>query len=73
MAAPIAVHRIDERGGRRVTARQSGIEQPLGRAYRDADLAEFIRRVGVQDPKLLIDDPETVEWLTDPPHIWTTE
>ncbi|MEU1355309.1 hypothetical protein ABZ410_15615 [Streptomyces cinnamoneus] len=73
MAAPISVHRIDARGGRRVTARQGGVEQSLGRACCDADLVEFMRRVGVQDPELLLDDPETVEWLTDPAHQWTTQ
>ncbi|GAA0347011.1 hypothetical protein [Streptomyces blastmyceticus] len=56
-----------------MTARRGGVEQPIGRAYRDADLVEFMRRIGVQDPELLLDDPETVEWLTDPPHQWATQ
>ncbi|WP_414167196.1 hypothetical protein ACMATS_06180 [Streptoverticillium reticulum] len=54
-----------------MTARRGGVEQPLGRAYQDTDLVEFMRRVGLPEDEALLDDPETVQWLDDPPHEWT--
>ncbi|MFJ8042360.1 hypothetical protein ACIRBX_17905 [Kitasatospora sp. NPDC096147] len=45
--------------------------RPVGRAESEADVAEFIRRAGVEDPDL--DDPELVEWLGGGREVWSPE
>ncbi|MFE1949989.1 hypothetical protein ACFW9D_05905 [Streptomyces sp. NPDC059524] len=56
--APIIVHPPLGTGGRRVTARG----RILGLAYSDADVIEFLRRAGLDDPEPLLDDPAWVKW-----------
>lgn len=56
--APIIVHPPLGTGGRRVTARG----QILGLAHSDADVVEFLRRAGLEDPEALLDDPAWVKW-----------
>ncbi|AVZ74409.1 hypothetical protein SLUN_21825 [Streptomyces lunaelactis] len=52
--APMVVHRISPSGGRRLTVRVEGDEQILGLARSDADVIEFLRRAGVEDPDELV-------------------
>ncbi len=66
--APIVVHQPSATGGRRVTARG----QILGLAHSDADLVEFLRRAGVEEPEQVIDDEAWVEWRGARPHDWGT-
>ncbi|MEU3743466.1 MULTISPECIES: hypothetical protein [unclassified Streptomyces] len=56
--APIIVHALSPTGGRRVTARG----QILGLAHSDADVIEFLRRAGLPDAEVLLDDPAWVKW-----------
>ncbi|MCZ4103206.1 hypothetical protein [Streptomyces sp. H39-C1] len=71
-SAPIVVHRLSPSGGRRVTARARDVEQILGVAYNDRDVLEFLRRVGIDDPAPLLDQPHWVEWRGGRPHQWAT-
>ncbi|MEV6672850.1 hypothetical protein [Streptomyces sp. NPDC051162] len=71
MAAPIRVHRPTAGGGRRVTVRRHGVDHPLGMAYRDADVVEFLRRAGMADVgEEVLDDAESVGWEGAGPHEW---
>ncbi|MEU3464800.1 hypothetical protein ABZ721_33235 [Streptomyces sp. NPDC006733] len=71
-SAPIVVHRLSPSGGRHVTARAGDVEQILGVAYNDRDVLEFLRRVGIEDPEPLLDQPLWVEWRGGRPHQWAT-
>lgn len=44
---------------------------PVGKATSEADVAEFIRRAGVEDPDL--DDPSLVAWIGGDRAVWATE
>lgn len=69
--APILVHRISPSGGRRVVIRIRGIDTVLGIAYSDADLIEFLRRLGVPDPDdLVLGDSEAIAWQGGRPHVY---
>jgi hypothetical protein len=69
--APILVHWISPSGGRRVVIRISGIDTVLGVAYSDADLIEFLRRLGVPDPDdLVLGDSEAIAWQGGQPHVY---
>lgn len=57
-AAPIVVHPPSGTGGRRVTVRG----EILGLAHSDRDVIEFLRRVGLPDAEMLLDDPAWVRW-----------
>lgn len=37
-------------------------DEILGLAYDDADLVEFLRRVGLPDGERILDDPQWIEW-----------
>ncbi|MEU7066871.1 hypothetical protein [Streptomyces sp. NPDC046161] len=68
-AAPILVHRISPSGGRRVVIRIRGIDTVLGIAYSDADLIEFLRRIGVDDPEaIVLGDSPSIAWQGGRPH-----
>ncbi|MCK8678508.1 MULTISPECIES: hypothetical protein [Streptomyces] len=56
--APVVVHRPSPGGGRRVTIRG----QIAGLAHHDADLVEFLRRAGLDEADISLDDPQLVEW-----------
>ncbi|MFC8704052.1 hypothetical protein ACFUIV_17950 [Streptomyces anulatus] len=58
MAAPIVIHRPSPTGGRRVTIQG----QIAGLACSDADVVEFLRRVGLPDADDLLDQADWVEW-----------
>ncbi|WP_374984012.1 hypothetical protein [Streptomyces fradiae] len=64
--APIVVHRPTPSGGRRVTARGD----ILGLAHNDADLVEFLRRAGLDEADIDLDDPALVEWRGGRAHQW---
>ncbi|MEU2179521.1 hypothetical protein [Streptomyces thermolilacinus] len=64
--APIVVHRPTPSGGRRVTARGD----ILGLAHNDADLVEFLRRAGLDEADIDLDDPGLVEWRGGRAHQW---
>ncbi|MFJ8208075.1 hypothetical protein [Streptomyces sp. NPDC096033] len=69
--APILVHRISPSGGRRVVIRIRGIDTVLGVAYSDADLIEFLRRLGLPDPdELVLGDTEIIAWQGGRPHVY---
>lgn len=56
--APIIVHPPLGTGGRRVTIRG----QIVGLAHSDADVVEFMRRAGLEDGHLYLDDARLVFW-----------
>ncbi|MCH6160442.1 hypothetical protein [Streptomyces marispadix] len=66
MAAPIVVHPPSPSGGRRVTANG----RILGLAHDLRDLAEFLRRVGMDPEEVRFDDPELIEWRRGGPDVW---
>ncbi|RST09779.1 hypothetical protein E2C00_04760 [Streptomyces sp. WAC05374] len=64
--APVVVHRPSPGGGRRVTIRG----QIAGLAHNDADLVEFLRRAGLDEADISLDDPHLVEWRGGRAHQW---
>ncbi|WP_326648447.1 MULTISPECIES: hypothetical protein [unclassified Streptomyces] len=56
--APIVVDPPSPGGGRRVTVRG----EVVGLAHSDKDLIEFLRRAGLEDADMILDDPHLVEW-----------
>ncbi|MGW0734967.1 hypothetical protein [Streptomyces sp. NPDC002851] len=67
--APIVVHPLGAGAGRRVTVRG----RSLGTAYGDRELVEFLRRAGLDDADMALDDPHLVEWRGSPPHVWRSD
>ncbi|MFE3762296.1 hypothetical protein ACFXPI_11085 [Streptomyces sp. NPDC059104] len=72
--ARITVHPVAPMGGRRVVAHVHGEDSILGTAYGLADVSEFLRRVGVDDPDAVLatQDP-LMEWRGGGPEVWTPE
>ncbi|MFD7628372.1 hypothetical protein ACFV7Q_20410 [Streptomyces sp. NPDC059851] len=68
----ITIHPVTAKGGRPVTAHAHGTDTPLGTAHSLADVLEFARRAGLDDPGALIDrnDPVIV-WTGGGPDTWT--
>ncbi|OAH11063.1 hypothetical protein [Streptomyces jeddahensis] len=64
--APIVVHPPAAGGGRRVTVRGHAV----GTAHSDRDLVEFLRRAGLGEADIALDDPHLVEWRGARPHVW---
>ncbi|MFF1377387.1 hypothetical protein [Streptomyces sp. NPDC058308] len=64
--SPIVVHPPAADGGRRVTVRG----QDVGVAHSDGDLAELLRRAGLGEADIALDDPHLVEWR-GAAHAWT--
>ncbi|MEU4799991.1 hypothetical protein [Streptomyces sp. NPDC023327] len=62
---PIVVHPPAVDGGRRITVRG----QDVGVAHDDRDLEEFLRRAGLGEADIALDDPCLVEWRGGP-HAW---
>lgn len=62
--SPVIVHPPSPSGGRRVTV--DG--EILGLAHRVADVEEFLRRAGVEDPEAAVFT--LVEWRGGGPDIW---
>ncbi|MFH8485877.1 hypothetical protein [Streptomyces longisporoflavus] len=56
--APVTVHPPLGTGGRRVTVEG----EILGLAYSDADVVEFLRRIGLPEAEGLLDEPGWVKW-----------
>ncbi|MFG3234985.1 hypothetical protein ACGFZG_24915 [Streptomyces antibioticus] len=66
-AIPVIVYPPDEDGGRRVRA--DG--EILGRAYSLRDVAEFLRRAGVEDAdETWVEMSELIEWRGGGPRAW---
>ncbi|MBW5425694.1 hypothetical protein GKQ77_29735 [Streptomyces sp. BG9H] len=63
--SPIIIHPPAADGGRRVTVRG----QDAGVAHGDRDLVEFLRRAGLGEADIELDDPHLVEWRGGP-HVW---
>ncbi|MFJ8821202.1 hypothetical protein ACIREE_05405 [Streptomyces sp. NPDC102467] len=63
---PIVVHPPAPEGGRHVTVRG----QAAGLAHDDADLTELLRRAGLGEADVTLDDPHLVEWRGAGPHVW---
>jgi hypothetical protein len=65
---PIIVYPPDEQGGRRV--RLDG--EILGLAYGLRDIAEFLRRAGLDDPDTAwVEASALIEWRGGGPEVWT--
>ncbi|MFJ6572449.1 hypothetical protein ACIQNU_34080 [Streptomyces sp. NPDC091292] len=64
--APIVVGPPAPDGGRRVTVRGESV----GVARNDRDLVEFLRRAGLGDADMALDDPHLVEWRGGGSHVW---
>ncbi|WP_306337614.1 hypothetical protein [Streptomyces sp. KL118A] len=63
---PIVVHPPTADGGRQVTVRG----QDVGVARSDRDLTDLLRRAGLGEADIALDDPHLVEWRGGP-HTWT--
>ncbi|MEV0318024.1 hypothetical protein ACIBKX_07155 [Streptomyces sp. NPDC050658] len=63
---PIVVHPPAPDGGRRITVRG----ELVGVAHDDRDLVEFLRRSGLGDADMALDDPHLVEWRGSGAHVW---
>lgn len=63
-APPITVHPPGPDGGRRVTIRDT----VAGRAYRIADLVEFLRRAGLDD--IEVEQTDLITWLGGGADTW---
>lgn len=66
---PIIVHPPASDGGRRVSVRG----QAVGVARDDHDLVEFLRRAGLGDADMALDDPHLVEWRGSEAHVWVPD
>lgn len=44
--------------------------QIVGLAHNDADLVEFLRRAGLDEADISLDDPHLVEWRGGRAHHW---
>ncbi|MFJ9416738.1 hypothetical protein ACIRPT_21450 [Streptomyces sp. NPDC101227] len=60
---PVVVHPLSE-GTRRVTVH----DEPVGRARDLADVYEFLRRAGLEDPDL--QDSALIEWRGGDSGVW---
>ncbi|MFF4541084.1 hypothetical protein ACWD4F_14475 [Streptomyces aureus] len=64
---PIVVYPPDEQGGRRV--RMDG--EILGLAYSLRDIAEFLRRAGLNDPDpAWVEVSTLIDWRGGGPEVW---
>ncbi|MEV0253844.1 hypothetical protein AB0H82_06125 [Streptomyces sp. NPDC050732] len=63
--SPIVVHPPAADGGRRVTVRG----REVGVARSDHELTELLRRAGLGEADMALDDPHLVEWRGGP-HVW---
>ncbi|AXK34069.1 hypothetical protein DVA86_16780 [Streptomyces armeniacus] len=63
---PVVVHPPTQSGGRRVTA----YGRILGLAYGVTDVYEFLRRAGLPEDALHLDDPEVIEWRGGDETVW---
>ncbi|WP_369217381.1 hypothetical protein [Streptomyces flavofungini] len=64
--SPIVVHPPAADGGRRVTVRG----REAGTAHSDADLVALLRRAGLGEADVALDDPHLVEWRGGR-HVWS--
>lgn len=67
----IVVHPVSPKGGRKVTVHALGVDADLGRAYAPSDVAEFLRRAGLEGVGLTADGP--IRWEGGGPDIWTAD
>jgi hypothetical protein len=69
----IVVHPVAPTGGRRVVAHVHGTDSILGTAYSPTDVAEFLRRIGVEDAEDVVaaEDP-LIEWRGGDRTVWTS-
>jgi hypothetical protein len=66
-ALPVIVYPPDDEGGRRV--RVDG--EILGRAHSLRDLAEFLRRAGIEDAdETYVEQVGRIEWRGGGPTVW---
>ncbi|WP_030202698.1 hypothetical protein [Streptomyces sp. NRRL S-87] len=69
--ARIIVHPVGPIGGRAVIAHVHGTDAALGTAYDLADVAEFMRRIGLEDAEdLLAARDPLIEWQGGGPDVW---
>lgn len=66
---PVIVHPVSPTGGRRVTIDGT----ILGIAYSPADLAQFLRRAGLEPAEMAVDDPERIQWRGGDINTWSDE
>lgn len=67
MTPPIVVHPPSPDGGRQVTAHA----ETLGTAHSAQDVEEFLRRVGLPQDRIQLDDPDLIEWRGGGPDVWS--
>ncbi|HZX40018.1 MAG TPA: hypothetical protein VFF37_17150 [Streptomyces sp.] len=63
---PVVVHPLSPEVGRLVTIRG----ERVGVAYHLFDLLEFLRRAGLPEADMAIDDAELIEWRGGGPDVW---
>lgn len=66
---PVIVHPPSPTGSRRVSV--DG--EILGLAYNPSDLVEFLRRAGLDEDVIDVDDPRLIEWRGGGPDTWGDE
>lgn len=67
MDPPVVVHPLTgDEEGRRVTI----AGEPVGVAFHQQDVIEFLRRAGIDDTEGAIDDPRVIEWRGNGPDEW---
>ncbi|WP_404953006.1 hypothetical protein [Streptomyces sp. 147326] len=65
----IVIHPVSAQGGRKVTVHALGVDADLGRAFTLGDVAEFLRRAGLEDVELSEDGP--IRWEGGGPEVWS--
>ncbi|MYU18233.1 hypothetical protein GTZ78_48035 [Streptomyces sp. SID8361] len=63
---PVVVHPPSPSGGRRVTIRG----EIVGLAHGPGDVAEFLRRAGLDENVVALDDPVLIEWRGGGLEVW---
>lgn len=63
---PVVVHPPSPTGGRRVTVDA----QILGLAHGPRDVVEFLRRAGLDEDAISLDDQQLIEWRGGGPDAW---
>ncbi|MGW3324779.1 hypothetical protein [Streptomyces virginiae] len=63
----IVIHPVPPQGGRKVTVHALGVDADLGRAFTPGDVAESLRRAGLEDVDLSEDGP--ISWQGGGPEV----
>ncbi|MGW8376906.1 hypothetical protein [Streptomyces sp. ODS28] len=66
MTPRVIVHLPSSTGGRRVTVD----DQILGLAHSERDVIEFLRRAGLDEDDMRLDDGDVIEWRCGGRDVW---